>query len=854
MNACRFECGDQKKVGGGFSRLGLARLTLAALALGALACSGAGGSEGSPGNPGDGGGGGGGDHGDDGGNGINSLGTIVGELELVAPAQDHFLLTGTLPLPPGVVFPDDDETALEVLDQDGVSRLTQVSIVSRYANAAEDGADVVELIARVPRPESVLPGERMTYRIKHRPHAPGSFEPSVSSAGLLAAADALTMTTWDVFGHEYSADLLEDIRSGSGDALTLKDGELEREWATHSILMADTPVEGEFGTMPHMMGVHAFVKQWYGEDFLSLDLRVHNGMSGLDPEDPSDDALVDLYFERLVLRVPRGWTVLSAFDDVCLGEPELSGDYTYVPIINYLPGDKLHMLRSQGQLFRRLAIVLEGEEARARAMLTCQNLGFCVSGVNEEGADYWSWWNPLTGRYFPQNHRLPSLEHVNQEAIRTNMTAEFETYRDHVANGTSNNFPLVVDMQSYARPWGAYYGGMTGGVEIDLAGGIELAAVASRDGYRMEQLETRMYIDREPICLYNKSGRPTYLEDWLQEGGHGPYFHGYFNLRPLLPSNDPFGFGEAPTFQNEAAAEMDREPDYQANLLNYHAIDVQHWTRYTRHLKVLAWLGNDSLAKSEIAMAAEVFRLTSHEYYNSGSGLAQSWGLRDAIDGVAEHPGQGFGFGRASGWGLDIATTAYAMGPDSHRARFYDWFALWAQLVQDGQSECGGYLQAQPHHSNDGLYRIRQSYEAGITENALKGMVETVFRDYDDDLAEMIDEVMVDAAYGSISDYFWDSEHNGPHGTVAVGPHDTSEPPYCMHATAVWASPELDGKYYWNSLAYAYEMTGDVEFLNKAAEMAGTGSLFNYLNNNITGDVANRGMLAALMQELNGIH
>ena len=73
-------------------------------------------------------------------------------------------------------------------------------------------------------------------------------------------------------------------------------------------------------------------------------------------------------------------------------------------------------------------------------------------------------------------------------------------------------------------------------------------------------------------------------------------------------------------------------------------------------------------------------------------------------------------------------------------------------------------------------------------------------------------------------------------------------------ATDVWASSQLDTKYYWNSLAYAYEMTGDVEFLDKAAEMAGVGNLFNHMHGNAAADVGNRGMLVALLQELNGVY
>ncbi|MFT5153043.1 MAG: hypothetical protein ACI841_003042, partial [Planctomycetota bacterium] len=258
--------------------------------------------------------------------------------------------------------------------------------------------------------------------------------------------------------------------------------------------------------------------------------------------------------------------------------------------------------------------------------------------------------------------------------------------------------------------------------------------------------------------------------------------------------------------------------------------------------------------KSEIEMAAELYRLSYHEHLNSGTGIAQAWGLRHQINSVAEQPGQGMGFGRATGWGLDVTAAAYAMGDHTFRRRHWTMFNLVAQVVADAQSECGGYLQAQPHHSNGGLYRIRQNYEAAIGENALRAVAETVFRGASEQRALQIDQVMVNQAYGTISDAFWDSENGGPHNTVAVGPHNTDQAPYCGAAEDEWASPQLDTKYYWNSLAYAYEYTGDDTFLVRAAEMANVGNLFNYFHNNATGDVGNRGVMLALMQELNGIH
>ena len=273
--------------------------------------------------------------------------------------------------------------------------------------------------------------------------------------------------------------------------------------------------------------------------------------------------------------------------------------------------------------------------------------------------------------------------------------------------------------------------------------------------------------------------------------------------------------------------------------------------RFLRPFKLLAWLGNDSLARSELEMAAELYRLTYHEYPASGNGsMTASWGLARAIEHTTDHPGEGFGFGRACGWGLDVAASAYAMGDDSLRQRFHPWFGLVVDTVEAGQSGCGGYLQATPHHSNGSIYRIRQNYESAITDNALRAIANTVFREFEDDKAERLDDVMVTRAYGTISSAFWSQENGAPHGTVAVGPYDLTQPPYCGAATDHWASPQTDTKYPWNSLAYAYELTGDQVFLDRAADVANTTSLANFFDQNQLSDLDNRYAMLTLVQAI----
>ena len=71
-----------------------------------------------------------------------------------------------------------------------------------------------------------------------------------------------------------------------------------------------------------------------------------------------------------MLRVPEGWTVIPAFEDICLGEISGEDGWNWYPTVEALSNDKMHMLRSQGQFFRRLVVCKEGDEQRARAMVT----------------------------------------------------------------------------------------------------------------------------------------------------------------------------------------------------------------------------------------------------------------------------------------------------------------------------------------------------------------------------------------------------------------------------------------------------------------------------------------------------
>ena len=803
----------------------------------ALACSG-------------GGGGGGGSEQD--GQLEVEAGTVIGQLEVVLPTEEQFILHGTLPLPAGLHVPGSDQIPLVVMLHDGEAAWTQVDGVSRFSDSANDGFDVVEVSAKVTRPEGSTPGSRLAFDVQYAPHADGGFFSSSDADDLLEEEDNISLRARDVFGNEYRADLLAGMPE-SGGRRVVREGPVVREWHTHSLLVPVSPTAGPQGTLPRLLAVHAFIRQYRGEDFVAIDLQVHNGMSGLDDDDDRDDAYNEVYFDSLELRLPERWSTLHAFEDPMIGEDQPEGSWVRHPLVDSLDGGDMHVLRRQGQFVRRLVVAPFTAQGRARLMLERQGLAFALPGVNEAGDPLFSWSNPQTAAYFPQDFVLPSLAHLSENNLRAQLEDELQDFVQLLADGQADGYPMLAPNLGYAQPWGAKYGGMTGGTEIDLCAGAGTVALRSHAGYRMAELQVRTTLDRQPHGLWDLDGEPTDLEDWLLEGNSGSYFPGYFNGTPILPHNDPFGFGDAPTAHIDEVVGTGKKPSYQDELLSYKPIDCQHWTRLTRNLKALAWIGNDSLAKNELAMTAALYRLTAHEYPISPHGLTQGHALSGQEEHVASLPGQGLGFGRASGWGIDVTAAAYALGDDQTRQRYYGWFTRIADVVEAGQSTCSGYLQAQPHHSEGGQYRIRQAYEAAITDNGLRSMTRCAFVGRDDTVADRVNAVLLERAYGSISPAFWSAADGAQFNTVAVGPHDSSLAAYCGDAEDVWVSGSLERKYTWNMLAYSYLQTEDPEFLAKALEMADEPDLFGYAQYHAYSDLENRVAFIAGVQALNAV-
>ena len=752
-------------------------------------------------------------------------GDTVGSLEVALPEATSFVLRATLPVPKGTYPRVDGAQPFQLFHRNAGTFPAQAEIVTRYPRE-EDGADVVEVLARVTRPTGAAAGDRVHYSVIYQPSAAQAFAPDAEVAALLADAGNLVARTHDCFGNLYESDLWTDARAGNGTLRVLRSGVAADQRATHSVLAPEPVVDGATGTLPHMFGVHAYLTQWQGEPFFSLDLRVHDAFSGKDAATNLDDPLKELYFADFELVLPSGWVALDAFPNPYTGAGYDEGDRKVWPLVAPMGDGTLHVIHQQGQFERRLVVCKEGDEARALEYLHEQNLAFCRDGENASDMQLFSWWNESTARYFPQRQVLPWLDAVGLDALRAANAGELAARSNQVATGSTGLWPAESAGLGWAHPWSISEAGMVSGEEIYLYEGVECAAAASVDGYRMMQLRHRMYTDRQHNVLFDLEGNPTRWETWAVSTPQGDYLPVWWYNHPMLWATDPFGFGAAPTFQNDWVAANGKAPAYASTLLGYESIDEAHLVRYMHTPKALIWLGNDALAKEVAWAQAEGILFAYTDLPQDLWGAIIPTGLLAAQNFVNAHPHNGVFYGRGEAWGLDTVCTAYSTQTPEWRARVKPWFGKVIAMLERGQSACSGTIQNTPlGNVFGGQYACRQSIEAAITENALVGMRESVYRGDDPAHVDQVNGVVGRSIYGMIGSLVWTNTFHGPWALIGVGPADITQPQFCDHVPTDGNYGFADHYQIWSSFAYAYGITRDTRFLDKAKEALGVADL-----------------------------
>jgi len=797
---------------------------------------------------------------------LPDLGSTVAVLETRAPIATEFLLRGTMPVPRNMFPRADGRLPFAVRDFDGDLVVTQTEVVTRFPDASA-GADVVELIARVHRDPGIAPGAMLSYQVVFAPRPPRPEDPlqdpeiPQTVRDLFQDPNGIVISAYDCFGNRYTSKPLD----GTGQLDVVRRGPVQTELRVYQTMMPVAPVSGPNGTLPHFFGVHAYISMLRGAEVLGLDLRFSNGHDGNDQTTALDDPLDKVYFERIEVSLPARWTLHQQFEDPFFGDEHFASGRSLRDLVLPMAGGRMHVLRWQGQFHRRLMIAAREERASTEALgyLNCAGQAFTARGFDAgDEHEYWSWWNRATARYFPQRQQLPLLDHVGRDELEQELGNQHDFVAGHLEQGTGDGFyPVLSGALGWGHPYGVSYGGMTSGLEIYMYDGISVAAAASKRGYRMFEALHRMATDRMPTVLYRKDGTPSSVEEWLVENGNADYVPMDHFLTPMLFGShpDPFGFHDAPRFQIDYVQQNGLAAGYEGAHFGFEPHDFQHFVRYTRSAKVLVWLGNDSLAKDDLRMQAENFHLTYHPYRSNAFGGIPSSGMLRNLEYVAQFPGKGFPFGRGEAWGLDCVEAAYSSADDAWRERKFPWLAQLTELLLDGQASCSGFIQAfVSDKAVDGLYQARQVIEQSITEHALVGLHESVFRRRDPAHAAMLRDILSHSLYAFIGEMSWFPGEFGPWRYTGVGPLDPHLPMWCSRAempVGAWTEGDIEAFQDWSSFGYGYALTGDTIFLRFARFQIGApdfSELVRRLQADGTENLENRAALLAWVQRVDG--
>ena len=834
----------------------------------------------------------------------------VARFALLAPGRSPFLLHGTLPVPDGVAF--EELSKRLYVRSNGAGRPLVPAQVELVARGPDGAPHVVEVEAPVELADDVRRGEPAAFEVllgepvERAPHVRSARvkalleTPAPDFQGTLAEREArrteFLVRAHGLDGRVYALSL-------RGEATLMCEPDV-RELATgpyrHVRRIHGVPRNGGGGgsldpALPQapaqsfVFGAHAYVSEGGPDDLVRLDLRVHNGFTAASRDaSPALHAQGPTYWKDLELVVPRGWVVVPEVRDPFFGTPYDEGANRVYPIVKPLADGKLHVLPPQAQFERRFVLAPVDAEGGgksvklAQAELAHEGLAFC-----QRGDDLWSWWNPKTARYFAARDLLASFDSVRvgelsgKAALRARHAGEANDLFDALCSGTAKGWYVTSGAMGWAHPWFVKEAGGVGGEGIATLEGHDVAYAASAAGYRYLEFLHRMNVCRQPEAMYDERGDPAGYHAWLGADGKIPFdFRTNGGVVPY-EFKLPCQWGPPASATVKWVVEHDLRPpwdqgnwyeaggsvaDSPANLFAWRPHDDQHLVRYTKNTKALVWLGNDAMAKDDLLLSAELYRLMRHESPHVPADWSPGVTLRVWEGIVAQHPHQGLWFGREDGWGIDAMCAAYSTATPEWRARNRAWFDRKSKLLLDA-AQPSGLLQRMVNERllDPTKYAVAQTFECFFLLHALRCMNESVYRGVDDArraeleavLVKGVDYLMFGPAWQRIPNGWQpDPAHptlflSGPRQAIAIAPSDDyRSPPFSDRAR--WGANYLpaDGLaggveifHPWQALAYASDAT---------QETAGKGLENRYLKRALacwTGHASYAALLADFAQQ-----
>lgn len=530
-------------------------------------------------------------------------------------------------------------------------------------------------------------------------------------------------------------------------------------------------------------GAQVWIDLVAGKKAVGLTINWHNG--GL-PARP------DLYFTALGLEVPGGTTWTPLLPDPAMSYP-------------LLVKTGRHVLPQRWERSFRVIVHPWG---------TTPDRTLRGWGVGD-----WS-----KGGYMAQSLALPDLSHTTIDLLPKKVD-DFDRLRR--LQPTNPGSPPV----SYLWPaQGVYYGGMTGGLEIEQFHSIPLAFSAQPEGLLSDYVEQLRYASRQMGCIYESDGLPIDQNRYLNPDGTQPFdlFNNAFIGSPVKDSPFDFsktgpGFGSSPYDPND-----------------FLPIDSQHLVRRTKANKALVWLDNDPLAKRYALMDAELGRMAFYE----GPGGRLSMPVKRA---------QGSSLGRGEAWVADAMAFAYAISDNQWRKSHFPWFQRFVAILAKAQMPNGllsaldhGKMATNPPYGDgkNAFYFVHRANEQIFLMHALRAIDRAV--------GISTDPIVAKCGRG-LWKFAWKVGTDGPLDIFPVGPISGSRYSLRSQIPAGLTAPVLrDPFHVANALAFAEEagepsMQAALLAHTMTTTLAGAKSVFLGWGTN---NIANRAAALSLLQRL----
>ena len=814
----------------------------------------------------------------------------VARLQLDAPATGHFILHGTIPIPKGIFPRADHKSPFSIQNHDPALSLVpaQVEIVSRYPTGE---ADVVEIFAPVDLAPEDHTGSPVSFSIVASENTlPGAPKVTPKVARLLSRRRHGTfgLRTRDVYGNFYWADLSGNtIDTPTANYRVLKNGPWVRVRRVYATMVPLGELSDEGPPLPHLLGVHAYITERAGINEVELDLRLNNGAtSGSRTPTTLESTLGLVYWRGIQLVLPAGWTAYSDVADPFLGgtHTEGKGDdaVNVLQLVKPYPDGHLHMMGPGAQFERRLVLAPEqapkpppppakgpgqapGKQnrapkpkipatspvaaARSPAKPRVDSARFDPGlSFSQPGPNLWSWFEAATARYFPQRDLLARLPFVRGNgvrgplAIRARTSKELADLREALSSGRPKGYSVTSTAMGWAHPGWVKEAGSPGSEGIAIFEGYYAVAAAAREDLDALSLLHRMNVCRQPQAAYDAAGDPVGYSEWLDAEGRLPFEIRSNGAADLPPFRLPCRGGPEASEQAREVVRRGLRPPYDLGdpyepdgawpdsadcLLAWSPHDDAHYVRYTNQPKALVWLANDPMAKDDLVLAAELYRLERHEGPGVAASSAATRSLLDLETLAKDHPHQGLPVGRQDAWGIDAMCAAYSVSGEEWRTRNLPWFVRMSKLLLDGAMS-SGIVQRIPGDPllGNARYAATQTFESLLLVHAMRCLNESVFRGVDEPKRDELEKLAVRGIDYLFFGPPWARVANnwqpyparptlflqGPRQAIAVALNDDYQsPPFCDQSPE-YLPPDglglgVEWFHPWAALSYAQEIT-----------------------------------------------